>query len=317
MEKAVSKKHMRSACGNRQALKKSMLKYKYFYFMIFPTIIFYIIFSYIPMYGVVLAFKDFNFSKGILLSPWAGTKYFQQIFNDREFWKVFANTCIISFGRILFEFPVPVVLALLINEITKAKMRKFFQIVLVFPHFISWVVVSGIIINLLSDAGVINQIIRALGLESINFLTSPSGFRPILFISNNWKEMGWGTIIYLAALAGINTEQYEAAKVDGANRLHRIVYITWPGIRSVIGIMLILAIGNTMSAGFDQIFNLYNPGVYDVSDIIDTYVYRRTFQVGLSYSSSTAIGLFKSVINLVLLYSANFIVKRLNDEALF
>jgi putative aldouronate transport system permease protein len=220
-------------------------------------------------------------------------------------------------GRILFEFPIPIILALLLNEIRKSATKRFYQTVFTFPHFISWVVAAGMMIDLLSDAGVLNQIIVLFGGQKINLLTDPGLFKALLFLSDNWKEVGWGTIIYLATIAGISPEIYEAAKVDGAKRFQLILHITWPALRYVMGILFILQIANIMNAGFDQIFNMYNPVVYGSSDIIDTYIYRRTFMVGESFSSSTALGVFKSVINVLLLYSANYMVKKINKQGIY
>ena len=298
-------------------LLKRILYYKYFYLLLIPAIIYYIVFAYYPMYGSILAFKDFNYAKGILHSPWAGMKYFDKIFNDTMFLKSFANTLIISLGRIAFEFPVPILLAVLINEVARTRLKRFLQTVYTFPHFLSWIVVSGIISNILSDAGVLNQVITVLGGQKVNLLTDPKIFRGLLYLTDNWKEAGWGTIIYLAAIAGISPDLYEAAAIDGAKRFQLIRHITWPAIRSVTGILLILTIGSIMNGGFDQILNMYNPIVYSVSDIIDTYVYRRTFVTGMDFSSSTAIGLFKSVVNVILLYTSNFIVRKINNEGIF
>lgn len=304
----------------KRNLIREINKHKYFYILFLPAVIFYIIFSYIPMYGVILAFKDFNFAKGIIRSPWAsmnGFKHFYEIMSNAEFKRSFINTLIVSFGRLLYEFPVPIVLAILINEVRSSKYKRFVQTVFTFPHFISWVVGAGIFLNLLSADGVINQLIAAGGGGRVNFLTQPSYFRPLLYASSNWKEAGWGTIIYLAAISGVNPELYEAAIVDGAKRFQLVRYITWPAIRSVIGVMFILAIAGIMNAGFDQIFNMYNAAVYDVADIIDTYVYRRTFIIGADFSSSTAIGLFKSVINFILLITANTFIKKSTGRGIY
>lgn len=299
---------------------KRIYYYRYIYLLLLPAAILYIVFSYIPMYGAVLAFKDFHFKKGILGSPWTsmnGFQHFYDLYNDKGFHNAFWNTLILSIGRIIFQFPIPIILAVLINEIKRQKFRRFIQTVFTFPHFVSWVVVAGLIFNILSDAGVLNQIIVALGAEKINLLTQASTFRPLLFMTDSWKEAGWLTIIYLAAISGINPSLYEAAIVDGANRFQLIRHITFPAIKSVIGILLILQIANSFSYGFDQIFNLYNAAVYDVADTIDTYVYRRSFVTGLDFGTSTAIGLFKSVISLTLLFSANLIVRRSTGKGLY
>jgi putative aldouronate transport system permease protein len=269
-----------------------------------------------PMYGVILAFKEFDFSKGIFGSPWIGLQNFKEIFADPDFARAFFNTIIISLGRLLIEFPIPIVTAILINEIVGSRTRRFFQTVFTFPHFLSWVVVSGILFIFLGSDGMANQMFRAMGLGEINFLGDSSTFRALLFLSDSWKEMGYSSIIYLAAIAGINPELYEAAHIDGAGRMRQALSITWPSIRGTVAVLFILAVGNAMNGGFDQILNLYNPSVYDVSDIIDTYIYRRTFTLGSTFGSSTAIGLFKSVINMALLFLANYLVKRSGEKGL-
>lgn len=314
-EKTVSIKEPKPALSSsKHPLLDKMKYYKYFYILVLPAIVFYAIFAYFPMYGSLLAFKEFSYTKGILGGEWVGLKYFREIFTDTMFLKSFSNTLIIGIGRILFEFPVPIILSIFLNEVRKIKLQRFYQTVLTFPHFLSWIVVSGIMFNMLSDSGVLNQVITLLGGQKVNILTEPKTFRALLYATSNWKEAGWGTIIYLAAIAGVSQELYEAAAIDGAKRHHIMLYITWPAIRSVAGILLILSIGSFMNAGFDQILNMYNPIVYDVSDIIDTYVYRRTFITGLDFSSSTAIGLFKSVVNIILLFAANTLVKKTSGE---
>ncbi len=292
-------------------------KYKYFYILIAPTVIFYILFSYVPMYGIVMAFKDFNFKLGIMKSPWVGLENFKELLGYSDFKLSFLNTIIISLGRIIIEFPVPVILALFMNEITSNKIKRIYQTVYTFPHFLSWVVLGGILSsNLLNDQGIMNQLLVLAGLPKQDILINPVLFRPLLFISNIWKEMGWSAIIYLAAISGIDPSLYEAADIDGASRFQRMIRITWPGIRSTAAILFILAIGNSMNAGFDQIINLYNPGVYSVSDIIDTYIYRMTFKVGWGFGLPTAVGFMKSVLNLVFLLAANAIVKSKGEEGI-
>lgn len=306
--------------GFRKNMLRRMIEYKYFYILVAPLLAYYIIFEYVPLYGLMLAFKEFNFSKGIWSSEWIGLANFQEIFYLNDFWVAFRNTVIIAFGRLLFEFPVPIVVAILLNEIRNARFKKFYQVVYTFPHFLSWVIISGILINFLGTFGVLNQILELFGFQKVNLLVDPSSFRALIFGSSLWRDMGWGTIIYLAAIAGINPSLYEAASIDGANRLQRMWHITWPGLKSTVAILFILNVGAMMSSGgggFDQIFNLYNPAVYEKADILDTYIYRRTFSVGESFGTSTAIGLFKSIINFVLLYTANKAAKRLGQEGLF
>jgi putative aldouronate transport system permease protein len=297
-------------------LGKEIYKHRFLYILLLPTLLFYVLFQYVPMYGVLLAFKEYHIREGILSSPWVGLANFREVVQQQDFWQAFTNTIIISCGRIVFEFPTAIILALLINEVTKEKFKKFYQTVYTFPHFISWVIISGIMFNFLSESGVLNQIIASLGFEKQTFLTDPGLFRPILFLSSMWKEIGWSAIIYLAAIAGINPELYEAARIDGANRFQQLMAVTWPSIRGTAAILMILAVGNAMNGGFEQVFNLYNPGVYKTGDIIDTYLYRSAFGDGLSFGVTTAIGLFKAVLNFVLLYSANYMVKRLGGEGL-
>lgn len=297
-------------------LGKQIIKNKYIYLILLPGVMYYIIFSYVPMYGIQLAFKDFMINKGILGSPFVGLDKFKYVLADDLFWRAFKNTLIISFGKLIFVFPVPILLAILINEVSDGRFKKFMQTVFTFPHFLSWVIVSGIVLNIFNSTGAINNLISTLGFEKQNFLVNLFLFRPLLFITEAWKETGWSSIIYLAAITTINPEIYEAAVLDGANRFQKIFHITWPGIKSTVVILLILTIGSTMTSGFDQIFNLYNPVVYAVSDIIDTYIYRVTFQGSTDFGFSTAMGLFKSVINFALLLSANKIAKKLGNEGL-
>ena len=304
----------------RTALWKRMVEYKYFYLLVAPLLAFYILFEYVPLYGLLLAFKDFNFAKGIWRSDWIGWANFEEIFRLSDFWSAFRNTVIIAFGRLIFEFPVPIVVAILLNEVRRARLKKFYQVVYTFPHFLSWVIISGILVNFLGSFGVLNQILDMLGFDKMNLLVDPESFRALIFGSSLWRDLGWGTIIYLAAIAGINPSLYEAASIDGANRFQQMWHITWPGLKSTVAILFILNVGATMSSGgggFDQIFNLYNPAVYEKADILDTYIYRRTFSVGESYGTSTAVGLFKSVINFLLLYMANKTAQKLGQEGIF
>lgn len=293
---------------------KNISQYKELYLIFLPVLLFYILFMYKPMYGVIIAFKDFNYKLGILGSPWVGAKHFQELFRLSDFWRALRNTMYIAFGRIVYEFPIPIVLALLINEVRNSKAQKFFQIVYTFPHFLSWVIISGIALNIFGDAGVLNSFLQLIGVDKVNVLSDANNFRYFIFGSNIWKEMGWGTIIFLAAMAGINPSLYEAARVDGANRWHCIRHITLPSIMPTIMVLLILKIGQVMNlGGFDQILNTYNSGVYEVADILDTFVYRRTFVQGASFSSSAAVGLFKSVINFTLLFAANKGAKKMGQ----
>lgn len=306
-------------CSHKNSVLKLMWKYRYYYLMVLPVIAWYGIFCYLPMYGVTLAFKSYNFNLGIMGSLWVGFDNFITMMSDFSFWIAFRNTIIISLGKLVFHFPLPIILAILINELTRGKVAKFFQTVLTFPHLISWVVLAGIIINIFGSTGLFNQIINQFGFQSVSPLTNPDTFRPMIYITHIWKEIGWDSIIYMAALSGINPELYEAAKIDGANRFHRIIHVAWPGIKSTVAILLILAIGNTMGIGssFDQIFNLYSAPVYGVGDTVDTFIYRTTFTTGANFGYMTAIGLFKSAINLIMIVTANTVVKKLGEDGLY
>jgi putative aldouronate transport system permease protein len=302
--------------GKSNDLMKRISKYKMLYLMLLPAIVFLIIFSYIPMYGATIAFKDFWITKGILGSPWVGFAHFRSLFETDKFWQVFRNTIEINLLRLLFGFPAPILLAILLNEVRHKWFKRSIQTIVYLPHFISWVTISGIIFSLLSNEGFVNQIFAAFGGDSINFLTNNSMFRPILILSGIWKEIGWGTIIYLAALAGVNPDLYEAATVDGANRFKQVLYITLPSMLPIISIMLILNFGSMMNGGFDQVFNLYNTMVYESGDVIDTYVYRIGLTQG-KYSVATAIGLFLNVINFVLLIIVNSVSKKISGQGIY
>ncbi|WP_220138878.1 ABC transporter permease [Paenibacillus anseongensis] len=296
---------------------KRLLANRYLYAMLVPALIYYTVFHYIPMYGALIAFKQFSITKGIIGSPWVGFQHFTYLFELEKFWQVFWNTIVISLYRLVFGFPLPLIVAILLNEARKIMFKRTVQTIIYLPHFISWVIMGGLLISLLStDQGAVNNAVRSLSGEPIGFLTDERIFRSTLVGSMIWKEFGWNTIIYMAALAGLNPQLYEAAVMDGANRWRRIWHITLPGIRSTIIILFILRIGSLMEAGFEQIFVLYHPGVYRVADIIDTYVYR----IGLTegrYSLAAAVGLFKSAINFTLLVVANWLSRALGEQGVY
>lgn len=289
------------------------------YAMLFPVLLWYLIFCYKPMTGIVLAFKNYRFDGGIWGSPWVGMDNFTKMLSDHDFLRSVKNTLIIGMGGIVLQMPCAILLAIMINELRGNWSKKFFQTVVTFPHFISWVVLGGILINLFSSGGVINQLLSSIGLPPIEPLSHPHGFRWFIWFTNIWKEIGWDSIIYLAAITSIDQSLYEAAEVDGANRLQRIWHITLTGIRPTIVIMLILAVGQLMNNGrFDQIFNLYSPLVYSTADTIDTFIFRETFTQGnLNFGYSTAIGLFKSVIGVILLTASNKISTAIGEQGLF
>lgn len=302
---------------NRSISWKRVYQNKWLYFLVLPALVYYAVFAYYPMYGITLAFKQYMFSKGIVGSPWVGLANFKQLFQDPTFWSAFRNTLSISLGRLAFEFPVSIILALLLNELTRKKFKKFYQTMLTFPHFLSWVVMSGIFLEVFGDTGIVNGILAHVGIAKIDPFVTPSLFRPLLFITDNLKEMGWGTIIYLAAMTGVSPELYEASYVDGAGRWSQMWHVTLPGIRGTIAVLLILAVGGLMNGGFDQIFNMYSGPVQPVGDILQTYVYRLTFLTGGSWGVTTAAGLFGSAIGAILLVITNFVVKRMGQEGLF
>jgi putative aldouronate transport system permease protein len=293
---------------------RQVARHRVLLLLLLPALIWYGVFCYTPMYGNIIAFKDYSFRRGILGSDWVGLMHFQRLFSDPDFLHVFKNQIVISLMMLLTGFPFSIILALMLHELKGNKLKRFYQTVYTFPHFISWVVVASVLFNFLSSQGVVNQLLQALGLKPQSVFMSRDAFRPFLYTSSIWKEAGWGTIIYLAALTGIDPELYDAASVDGANRWQKMLHITWPGIKPTVAVMLVLSVGGIMSTGFDQIINLDNAAVRAVSDIIDTYVYRVSILKGQNFGYTAAIGLFKSVINLVLLLIANVSVRALGEE---
>lgn len=293
------------------------IKYRWLVLLFLPGLIYYIIFHYIPMYGVIIAFKDYKYSQGIWGSEWVGFEHFKALFSRESFWEVFKNTLCISFYKLVFGFPPPIILALMLNEVRSLRYKKIVQTVSYLPHFVSWVVLAGLFMQILSPStGIVNQIIKSMGGEPIYFLADPKWFRTTLVVTSIWKEVGWGAIIYVASLSNINPDLYEAARIDGANRFKQLIYITLPSLAPVITIMFILATGKLINDDFDQIFNLYSPAVYKVGDVISTYTYRAGL-VNMDYSYSTAVGLFKNIISLILIISTNSISQKINDYGLF
>ena len=303
--------------GGRTNWKGYFWKKRYLYLMCVPGLIYLIIFRYVPMYGIVMAFQNFSFKKGIFGSPFNNFANFRELFGSPIFYRVLRNSLFLSIMRLVFSFPVPIILALLINEIRAKAFKRTAQTLMYLPHFLSWVVLGGIVVNMLSMTdGLINDVIATTGREKINFLGSTQWFRTVIIVSHIWKEAGWGTIIYLSALTAINPEYYEAAKVDGANRFQQTLYITLPGISGTIVIMLILAVGGLMNNGFEQIFLFKNNLNQSVAEVFETYVY----QVGIAggrYSYSTAVGLFKNVVGAVLVFSSNLIAQRLGQPSFY
>lgn len=292
-------------------------RHKYLYALLLPLMAWYAIFAYGPLYGIQLAFKDFQIMKGITGSPWVGFEHFHYLFTaSPDFLKILGNTIVISVYHIVFGFPAPILLALLLNEIRLRTFKRVTQTISYLPHFLSWVILAGILTTMLSpNSGIVNELLGWFGVGPIFFLGDPDYFRFTLVASGIWKEIGWGTIIYLAALAAVDPHLYEAAVMDGANRWKQTLHITLPQLLPAITILLILRMGNVLDAGFDQILNLYNPAVYSVADTIDTYVYRAGL-LQMQFSLTTAVGLFKNIVALLLVLSTNYLVKKAGQEGL-
>ena len=287
-------------------------------------ILYYLIFAYAPIFnpqtgGILMAFKQHNLTKPFSEWQWVGLKYFEMMWRKPDFWIAMRNTVTISFIRLIFEFPMPIFLAFLLNEVRRDRSKRFFQTVFTFPNFLSWVLVVGLMRDLLQVDGVVNGIIKSSGGVAYNFLANDSPFNnyAMLVLTNLFKSVGWGSIIYLAAISNIDPTLYEAAIVDGANRWQCIRHITWPGIKSTAVVLLILQCGNILNGGFDQIFNLVNGVNRSIIEIIDVYIYRYAFQQSINQSFAAASGLFKAVINFALLLTANQIARRLGETRLF
>ena len=285
--------------------------------MFLPAIIYFFVFKYVPMYGIVLAFKDYNISKGIMGSEWVGLEHFEKLMRTSTFTRSVRNTIIISFGKIIFGFPAPIILALFLNEVRNLKFKKVVQTISYMPHFLSWVILAGVFNQFLSPStGVINYLLGLIGIEPIYFTASNDWFRTVIVATSVWQGVGWGTVVYIAAIAGISPEYYEAAECDGATRFQKMFKITLPLLAPTIAVLFILRVGSVLDAGFDQIFNMYSQAVYETGDIIDTYVYR----IGLGsmkYDQATAVGLFKNAIGFVLVVITNFVSKKLSGSGVW
>ncbi|PLR73591.1 ABC transporter permease [Bacillus sp. UMB0728] len=297
--------------------KNVFLKYWDLYLLMVPGILFFIIYKYVPMWGIVIAFQDYSIFTGVLESKWVGFKHFERMFEAEEFYRIFKNTLLISLYKLFWGFPAPIIVALMLNELRNMMYKRTIQTVIYMPHFLSWVIVGGIMMNLLGPStGIVNSFVEFLGFEPIYFLADDSWFRSVLVASDLWKSVGWGTILYLAALAGIDPQLYEAATVDGANKWQQTWHITLPSLLPTIVILLILQMGNILEVGFEQVFILLNPLVYNVGDVFETYVYRVGVTQG-QFSYTTAVGLFKSVIALILVVAANKFAKKLGQNGLW
>ena len=296
--------------------KKLLYKNRYLYAMMFFPVVYFVLFKYKPMYGILIAFKNFKVREGILGSQWAGLKYFKQFWSDPDFWTAFKNTIMLSFWQILICFPVPILFALLVNEIRWGKLKGLVQRVCCFPHFVSVVVAVSLMMTLVSKDGLVNQIAVNLGGTAKSYMLDSAWFRPLYVISDIWQEMGWSAIIYLAAISGVDMQLYEACEIDGGGRLMKLLHITMPCISGTITIMFILRMGSIMTVSFDKVLLMQNSNTYNTSDVISTFVYRRGLQ-GMQYSYATAVGLVESVISLFFLGITNKVSSKLSDTSLF
>lgn len=303
--------------GKKLSARSAIRKYHNYYLMLLPGLIFVILFLYLPILYNFICFKDYKIFLGPFGSPWNGLDNFYKLFRTPDFFRILRNTFALCFWKILIGFPIPVLLALLINEVGNRIFKRTVQTVVYLPHFISWVIIASLTSNLLSPTdGVVNLILNKLGMESVFFMGDSEYFRGVLVATDIWKEMGWSAIIYLAALAGVPTDLYEAATVDGASKFQKMRYVTIPCILPTIIIMLLLKIGGILNSNFEQVFTMYNSSVYDVADIIDTYVYRIGI-IQTQYGFSAAAGLFKSVISFVMVVTCNWLTRRIGQESLF
>ncbi|MEN6313803.1 MAG: ABC transporter permease subunit [Clostridiaceae bacterium] len=291
-------------------------RYRVLYLLLLIPVIHQILFSYLPIYGVTLAFKDFKMSRGILGSSWNNFENFKQLFSDMFFYKALLNTLRMSLLSLFTGFPCTIIFALLLNEIFNIRFKRVIQTISYLPHFLSWVIISGFIYQMLSPQyGIINALLVNTGIidQPINFIISSNYFLVIYVLSGLWQGIGWGSIIYLSAIASIDQAQYESAQLDGANRFQKAIYITLPGLLPTITVLLLLNIGSLLSVSFEQIFNLYTPATYDVADVIDTFVFRQGIQYA-NYDYSTAVGLFQNLIGFILLLLSNAFVRKFDNE---
>lgn len=300
-----------------KTLAKQYWKYRGLMMIMIPSVIMLIIFKYVPMYGVTIAFKDFKLRQGILGSPWVGFAVFEKVFSMPVFWTAFKNTAILGFMNLVIGFPLPVILALLLNEIRHERYKKVLQTISYLPHFVSWITLSGLFLQLLSPStGPVAAIWRFFGAEPYYFMGEVDTFRWVLVATNAWKGIGWGSVVYLAALSGVDQEMYEAALIDGATRFQRVWYITLPSIMPTVTIMLILRAGSILSDNFDQIYNMSNAAMYKVANVLGVYTYELGLK-NMKYAESTAVSLFLTVINFALVMMTNFVSKRVNDYGIW
>ncbi|MGG1518637.1 ABC transporter permease subunit [Paenibacillus oryzisoli] len=301
----------------KRGLMKSILRDKYLYLMLVPVAVYFLLFKYAPLFGELIAFKNYRLADGIWGSSWAGLDHFRKLFSSTDFYIVLRNTLLLNVYNLVFAFPVPILLAILLNEVRLNGYKRMLQNLLYIPHFISWVVLGTIVISLLSPStGIVNTILKLVGLEPVYFMASNLWW-PVSFVASGiWKEAGFGTILYMAAMTAIDPMLYEAAKIDGASKLRQIWHVTLPGIRSTAAILMILQVGRIMDVGFEQVYSMKNPAVTKVAEVISTYVYTRGIE-NLQYSYTTALGLFQSFVALILVVSVNWLIKSMGERGLW
>ncbi|AOZ91786.1 ABC transporter permease [Paenibacillus crassostreae] len=305
------------ATERRRSIWNGVKRDRFLYLLALPGIVFFILFKYVPMWGIVISFQDYSPYQGMWASPWVGFEHYIRFFSNPDFLILFRNTMAINLLSLVFFFPLPILLSVMMNELRGNKFRKTIQSIVYLPHFLSWVIIVGITFLLLSTGeGIINQLLVAAGLNKIDFLTNSNYFWGLLTVQSIWKDAGWGTVLFLAAMAGIDPQLNEAAKIDGAGRFRQIWHITLPGIRSVVIILLILRIGHIMDVGFEQVFLMTNGAVSEVADVFDTYVYRLGIKQG-QLSFSTAVGVFKSLVGLILVVGANKLAKKFGEDGVY
>ncbi|MBE1446604.1 ABC transporter permease [Paenibacillus sp. OAS669] len=317
MSNTVAEPKVMEAPKTNSDIMKRLVRNRYMYFMIIPGLIYFIIFKYLPMYGLIISFQDYMPYKGILGSEWVGLKHFEKLFTDSEFWTIFKNTLVLFLYNILFYFPVPIILAIMLNEVAGQFFKRIVQTIVYIPHFLSWVIIVSITYVMLTmDGGIINELLVFFGFAKVNFLLDAVWFHPMYIAQVIWREAGWGTIVYLAAIASIDPQLYEAARMDGAGRFKQIWHITLPSIRSVIIVLLILRIGNVLDLSFEHVYLLLNSMNRPVAEILDTYVYTVGLKQG-QFSFSTAVGFFKSFVGLFLVVLSNKLAKKIGEEGIY
>ncbi len=304
------------AVTQKSSLWSAIKKYKHVYIILLPTLLYYLIFKYLPMFGNVMAFQDFKITRGFFDSKFVGLQNFYDFLTNYKFWQLLKNTLSINVLMLIFCFPAPIILALLLNEVKNLKFKKIVQTITYMPHFISTVVICSMILTMVSSDGLVNSVIAMFGGEKISFMSDSDYFYPIYIISDIWQTVGWSSIIYIAALSSVDVQLYEAASIDGAGKFKQMLHVTLPCILPTIVILLIMQIGNMLTIGYEKILLLYNPTIWDKADVISTYVYRRALLEG-EYGYSAAVGIFNSIFNCILLFASNSISRRVSDSSLF